>query len=86
MTRIIRIEYPGSVFTEGLVTLTLPADMSAERLRQEAGFWSGVISKQEHASQQDFTKALLNALCNAIPGAKWESVTPFATLTINELT
>ena len=84
-TRIIKISFHGKIFTEGLIALTIPADMSAERLQQEAEFWSGIVSKQEYPTQQDFTKALLTALCNAIPAAKWESVTPFATFEFDEI-
>ena len=84
-TRIVRIEYPNSEYGEELVALTIPADMSAQRLMNEANFWSEIVSKQEYPSRQDFLDALLTALCNAIPGASWEGIAPVTTLTIDTL-
>lgn len=81
-TRIIRIEYPGSEYGEELVSLTIPAEMTAARLHNELDFWSSVVGKQDFPSRQDFLDALLNALCNAIPGASWEGIAPFTTLDI----
>lgn len=84
-TRIIKTVFHGAIPSEGLISLTIPADMSAERLISEVEFWTGIVSKQDYPTQQDFTKALLTALCNAIPAAKWESVTPFATFEFDEI-
>lgn len=84
-TRIIKTVFHGTIPSEGLISLTIPADMSAERLISEVEFWTGIVSKQDYPTQQDFTKALLTALCNAIPAAKWESVTPFATFEFDEI-
>lgn len=73
-THIIKTVFRGAIPSEGLIALTIPADMSAERLISEVEFWAGIVSKQGCPTQQDFTKALLTTLCNAIPAAKWESV------------
>ena len=64
-TRIIRIEYPGSEYGEELVSLTIPAEMTAARPRNEADYWAGIVGKQDFPSRQDFLDALLNALPDA---------------------